>query len=56
MRPTDTIKAAFALPFRAIGFGASFLIRGRLLNQQTGAILQSHGNTDRGLRPVTRGF
>ena len=39
MRPTDTIKSAFALPFRAIGFGASFLLRGRLLRQQTGARL-----------------
>ena len=39
MRPTDTIKAAFTLPFRAIGLGATLLVKGRLLNQQTGAKL-----------------
>ena len=39
MRPTDTIKAAFTLPFRALGTGAAFLIKGRLLSQQTGAKL-----------------
>lgn len=37
MRPTDTVKSAFTLPFRALGAGALFLARGRLLNQQSGA-------------------
>lgn len=37
MTPIDTVKAAFALPFRAIGAGTSFLIRGRLLSQTSGA-------------------
>ena len=39
MTPIDTVKAAFALPFRAIGAGASFLVRGRLLSQTSGARL-----------------
>lgn len=37
MRPIDTVKAAFSLPFRALGAGASFLVRGRMLNQTSGA-------------------
>lgn len=37
MTPIDTVKAAFALPFRALGAGASFLVRGRLFNQTSGA-------------------
>lgn len=37
MRPTETIWAAFKLPFKAIGYGAKTLVQGRFLNQQTGA-------------------
>lgn len=39
MRPSQAIWAAFKLPFQAIGFGATTLVRGRFLNQQSGARL-----------------
>ena len=39
MTATNFIKATFTLPFRAIGAVTSFLVRGHLLNQTTGAAL-----------------
>ena len=37
MRPIDTVKAAFTFPFKAIGWGTMFVVKGRLLNQHSGA-------------------
>lgn len=37
MKPTETIKESFALPFKAIAWGAKVMINGRLLKTTSGA-------------------
>jgi len=45
MTPTDTVKKAFALPFKGLAMGADMLVRGRLLKRHTGAQYASKSET-----------
>lgn len=41
MRPTDTVKEGFKLPFKGLAWGAKLVINGRLLKKHSGATFAS---------------
>ena len=56
MRPTDTVKIALKLPFRAIGFGTKLVVKGWLLNQQSGAKLAKPRDVRRSINAGNTGL
>lgn len=49
MKPTKTVKAAFALPFQGLAWGGKLLVNGWLFNQRTGAKFAKSRETSRWL-------
>lgn len=56
MRPTDTVKGAFALPFKGIAWGAKVLVNGRLLRKTSGAQFATRKSLKTWLSPRNRGL
>ena len=56
MKPTKTVKAAFFLPFQAIGKGAKFVALGWLFNERSGAKLQKPRDVRRWLNAGNTGL
>lgn len=56
MKPTDTVKAAFALPFKGLALAAKYLAFGWLYNQHTGAKFAKNKQLRRWLSPAHTGL
>lgn len=56
MKPTHTVKRAFTLPFRVLAWLVVFVVKGRLLQQTTGAYFAKRKEYAAFLSPAHRGI